>query len=101
MGDGVFCSVDPCPVSCCDIRGDINHDGSAEPDIVDLIYLVRYMFQGGPLPLCDEPHSPECPEHYFPETDINGDGSCAPDITDLIYLVTYMFQDGPPLIPCP
>jgi hypothetical protein len=101
MGDGVYCSADPCPISCCDIRGDINHDGTTEPDIVDLIYLVRYMFQGGPLPLCDEPYSPECPEHYFPETDVNNDGSCAPDITDLIYLVTYMFQDGPALIPCP
>jgi hypothetical protein len=86
---------------CCEKRGDINHDGTTEPDIADLIYLVSYMFQNGPLPLCDEPYSPECPEHYFPETDVNNDGSCAPDIIDLVYLVNYMFQDGPPLIPCP
>jgi hypothetical protein len=27
---------------------DINGDGLFEPDIADLIYLVTYMFQGGP-----------------------------------------------------
>jgi hypothetical protein len=87
--------------TCCIIRGDINHMGEPEPDITDLIYLVTYMFQEGPLPQCDEPYSPECLEHYFPEADVNGDGSCTPNITDLIYLVTYMFQKGPPLVPCP
>ncbi len=86
---------------CCQSRGDINHDGQEQPDIADLIYMVTYMFQEGPEPPCDEPRSPECPEHYFAETDVNGDGSCSPDIADLIYLVTYMFQEGPPLVPCP
>ncbi len=63
------------------ICADVNHDGTG-PDIVDLVYLVTYMFQGGPLPpwLC--------------ECDVNGDGT-GPDIVDLVYLVTYMFQGGP------
>jgi hypothetical protein len=74
---------------CCMIRGDINHGGELEPDIVDLILMVTYMFQDGPEPLC------------MSESDINGDGTEAPDIVDLIYLVTYMFQDGPALVPCP
>jgi photosystem II stability/assembly factor-like uncharacterized protein len=89
------------PCGCCEIRGDVNHDGTSEPDIVDLIYLVTYMFQHGPEPLCSEPYSPACSDHYFAETDVNGDGSCTPDIIDLVYLVTYMFQDGPALVPCP
>ncbi len=86
---------------CCDNRADINHDGQADPDIADLIYMVSYMFQEGPEPPCDEPYSPECPDHYFAEADVNGDGTCSPDIADLIYLVTFMFQEGPVVVPCP
>ncbi|MEA3297517.1 MAG: lectin like domain-containing protein [candidate division Zixibacteria bacterium] len=63
------------------ICGDIDGNGS-EPDIVDLIYLVNYMFQSGPLPPVME------------ATDVDGSGS-GPDIADLIYLVNYMFQEGP------
>ncbi len=91
--------VNDTPASCCRLRGDVNHDGS-DPDIADLIYMVSYMFQGGPVPPCNEPYLPECPTEYYPEADINGDGSCTPDIADLIYLVTYMFQDGPIPPPC-
>jgi hypothetical protein len=73
--------------SCCQLRGDIDHNGIG-PDIVDLIYLVTFMFQNGPEAPCME------------ETDIDGNGTLVPDISDLIYLVTYMFQGGPDLIPC-
>jgi outer membrane protein assembly factor BamB len=63
------------------VCADINASGSG-PDISDLVYLVSYMFQGGPAPL-------------FPQaTDVNGSGF-GPDIADLVYLVTYMFQSGP------
>ena len=85
---------------CCVFRGDVNHDGTAVPDIADLVYLVTYMFQDGPTPICDEPGASGCPEHYYAETDVNGDGTCIPDIADLVYLVTFMFQDGPALVPC-
>jgi len=74
--------------SCCRIRGDIDHSGSG-PDIADLVYLVAYMFNGGPPPPCME------------EADINGDGLAVPDISDLVYLVAYMFQGGPAPVPCP
>jgi len=73
---------------CCVIRGDIDHNGSG-PDIADLVYLVAFMFNGGPPPPCME------------EADVNGDGSAVPDIADLVYLVAYMFQGGPPPVPCP
>jgi V8-like Glu-specific endopeptidase len=66
--------------------GDVDNDGVG-PDIVDLIYLVMFMFQGGPPP----------PD--FNAVDVNGD-SVGPDIVDLIYLVTFMFQGGPDL-QCP
>jgi hypothetical protein len=93
---------DSCEVTgCCVIRGDIDHNGDLQPDIVDLIHLVTYMFQGGPGPLCDEPFTPECPRNYFAEADVNGDYACNPDIIDLVYLVMYMFQGGPALVPCP
>jgi|GEM_PF-1167555 len=76
------------PTSCCVIMGDIDNNG-AGPDIADLVYLVAYMFNGGPPPPC------------MAATDVNGDGSPVPDIADLVYLVAYMFQGGPPPVPCP
>lgn len=72
---------------CCYVRGDINHNGTG-PDIADLVYLVNYMFNGGPQPWCLE------------ETDVNGDAT-GPDIADLVHLVNYMFNGGPPPVPCP
>ena len=74
---------------CCTNRGDIDNNGTEEPDIADLIYMVTYMFQEGPPPAC------------MLAIDINGDELPDPDIADLMYLVTFMFQDGPPPAPCP
>jgi hypothetical protein len=73
---------------CCVMKGDINYDGSG-PMIDDLIYLVTYMFQDGPVLPCMD----HADVDYVP-TEI-------PDIADLIYLVQYMFQDGPDFSPCP
>ncbi len=67
------------PIFLC---ADINGDGTG-PDISDLVYLVSYMFAGGPPP-------------PFPvATDVDGSGF-GPDISDLVYLVGYMFSGGPP-----
>jgi immune inhibitor A len=63
--------------------GDADGSGTG-PDIVDLIYLVTYMFQGGPPPV------------DMNTVDVDGNG-VGPDIVDLVYLVTYMFQHGPAL----
>jgi hypothetical protein len=60
--------------------GDI--DGSAEgPDIGDLVYLVDYMFNGGPPP----------PDMAA----ANIDGEPGINISDLVYLVDFMFNGGP------
>lgn len=72
----------PGPVVC----GDVDDSGSG-PDIADLVYLVTYMFDGGPAPA------------EFAACDVDGN-STAPDIADLVYLVSYMFQEGPDLA-CP
>lgn len=63
---------------------DVNGDGIG-PDISDLVYLVTYMFGGGPSPV---------PIELSADVDCDLDV----DISDLVYLVTYMFGGGPP--PC-
>ncbi|MFH1688321.1 MAG: M6 family metalloprotease domain-containing protein [bacterium] len=63
--------------------GDANGDAIG-PDIADLVYLVNYMFNGGPTP------------PNLNAVDVNGDGM-GPDIADLVYLVNYMFNGGPAL----
>jgi len=64
------------------VAGDANGDGFF--NLVDLIYLVEYLFQGG-LP----PTPPQI-------GDVNCDGKYT--VGDLIYLINYLFKFGPP--PC-
>ncbi|MDH4035725.1 MAG: dockerin type I repeat-containing protein, partial [candidate division Zixibacteria bacterium] len=67
------------------VSGDVNSDGLV--DIADLVYMVSFLFTGGPPPPFDL------------AADL--DGSCTVDIADLVYLVDYMFSGGPePLAPC-
>ena len=64
-------------------------DGSNGIDIADLVYLVDYMFTGGPPP---------------PISILSADLDCnlGVDIADLVYLVDYMFTGGPePCDHCP
>lgn len=75
-GDGIG---DVCDPVCCAVRGDIDHSGAI--DISDLVYLVDWMFNGGPESPC--------------EGEANIDGEASIDIADLVYLVDYMFNDGP------
>ncbi|MDH4035742.1 MAG: hypothetical protein OEV80_18265, partial [candidate division Zixibacteria bacterium] len=73
--------------SCCmtPIRGNVDYDPGDIIDISDLVYLVDYMFTGGPAPPC------------FEEADMDCSGGII-DIADLVYLVDYMFNGGP--APC-
>ncbi len=64
------------------VVGDLNFDCFI--DIADLVYMVDFMFQGGPEP------------QNYNSFDVNGDGKF--DIADLVYLVEYMFNSGPPPI---
>jgi len=86
-GDYTNCFPDPC-LTCCNsdgIRGDANNDMAV--NVVDLGYLVDYLFFLGPAPPCLE------------EGDINGDGAI--NVADLGHLVDYLFFAGPPPAPCP
>ena len=76
---------------CCipPMRGDVDYDGAELIDISDLLYLIDFMFQSGPAPVC------------FEEADIDASGSEPLDISDLIYLIDYMFRDGPEPPACP
>ena len=62
------------------IRGDANADGLI--NIADAVYLLNYLFTGGPAP---EP---------LAAGDANCDGKV--DIADVVYLVNYLFLGGPP-----
>lgn len=84
------------PPCCVGIRGNIDGDPSDAIDIADQVYLIDYMFTGGPPPPCWE------------EGNIDGsgpvgaeDGPSDIDISDLVYLVDYMFTGGLEPPPCP
>ena len=57
-------------------------------DVADLVYLVDYMFNGGPIYEC------------FEEADIDASGVEPIDVADLVYLVDYMFSGGPAPAAC-
>lgn len=61
------------------LPGDANASGAL--DIDDIIYLIGYIFQGGPAPNPIE----------------TGDNNCsdAVDVDDIVYLIAYIFQGGP------
>jgi hypothetical protein len=83
--------------TCCiePIRGDIDYNGAAIIDIADLVYLVDYMFTGGPAPVCWAEANVNCSDGV----PVNGiDGPEDVDISDLVYMVDYMFNQGP--TPC-
>jgi hypothetical protein len=62
------------------ICGDCNGDSSV--NVSDVVYLINYLFLGGPEP------SPLQ----------SGDVNCSSkiDITDVVYLINYLFISGPP-----
>ncbi|MDH3892805.1 MAG: hypothetical protein OEV49_17215 [candidate division Zixibacteria bacterium] len=83
--------------SCCvgPIRGNVDNDQDDLIDITDVVYLVDYMFQGGPAPLC------------LKEADIDGSTTLDPSgetpeiaIGDLIHLVDFLFAGGRLPVPC-
>ncbi len=63
-------------------RGDANGDGKTT--VSDVVFLVNYLFKGGPVPVPLE----------------SGDANCDTKVTvsDVVYLVNYLFKGGPP--PC-
>lgn len=60
-------------------RGDANGDGVI--DVGDVVYLINYLFKGGPAP---DP---------LEAGDANFDGVV--DVGDVVYLINYLFKNGP------
>ncbi|MDO8509160.1 MAG: dockerin type I repeat-containing protein [Nanoarchaeota archaeon] len=58
------------------IRGDANEDSKV--DLSDAVYILGYLFQGQPSPLCQD------------VADTNDDGKM--DLTDAIFLLNYLFK---------
>ncbi len=67
---------------CSYVAGDANGDGAV--DISDAVFLIQFIFAGGPTP---DPMN-------------SGDANCdgAVDISDVVYLIQYIFSGGP--APC-
>jgi hypothetical protein len=65
--------------TCCDQPGDANDNGAV--NIIDITYLIAYLYQGGPPPPC------------MYEGDANGD--CTINILDISYLISYLYMGGP------
>jgi hypothetical protein len=57
-----------------------NSDASGEVDVDDVVYLIAYIFSGGPEPIPYE----------------SGDADCSDgvDIDDVVYLIAYIFSGG-------
>jgi hypothetical protein len=65
---------------CQALRGDVN--GDSVIDVGDAVYILNYLFKGGPPPL------------PVASGDTNCDGIV--DIGDAVYLLNYLFKGGPP-----
>ena len=72
-------------VSVPPLSGDANKDGSV--NIGDAVYIVNYVFKGGPMPVIPE------------WGDANAD--CAVNVGDAVYIINYLFKGGPaPIVGC-
>ncbi|MEE8404903.1 MAG: hypothetical protein V3S17_05895, partial [candidate division Zixibacteria bacterium] len=71
---------------CVGIRGDIDGDGN-DNSFFDLVYLIDYIFRGGPAPPCPI------------EADLNFDGRSATAL-DLVYIIDDIFRGAPSPGPC-
>jgi len=61
------------------VFGDANGDGTV--NVTDVVYLINYLFVGGP------------PPHPLANGDPNSD--CVINVTDIVYLINYLFAGGP------
>ncbi|UCB53030.1 MAG: dockerin type I repeat-containing protein, partial [Candidatus Zixiibacteriota bacterium] len=65
------------PAACGDVQGDF------VVNVGDVVYLVTYLYKGGPAPYCPTARG-----------DVNNDGVI--NVGDVVYLVTYLYKGGPP-----
>jgi hypothetical protein len=80
MGDAIVRASISCQAY---VSSDVNGDNSV--NVSDAVYLINYVFTGGPEPL---------------PVLMNGDANCDDrvNVSDAVYLINYVFTGGPP--PC-
>jgi hypothetical protein len=85
-GDGIgdACEENPC--------GEYYYAGDANGDlglnVGDAVYLINYIFKGGPQPV------------PFPLYSGAASGSCQCDVGDPVWIISYVFKGGPPPVDC-
>jgi hypothetical protein len=62
------------------VAGDAN--GDLEVNVGDVVYLVSYLYKGGPAPFPLEAGDANCDDIL--------------DVGDVVYLVSYLYKGGPP-----
>ena len=76
----IFTEVEYCVhISPWDYRGDVNGDGIV--DVGDVVYLISYLYRGGPPP---DPMN---------MGDVNCDGIV--NLGDVVFLISYLYKSGP------
>lgn len=70
---------------CGNVNGSPQPNPASRIDIIDIVYLINYIYNNGPLPI------PLC------AGDVNGDGEIDDD--DINYLVDFVFRMGPAPVP--
>jgi len=70
---------DACDEFCCDTAGDADFNGNV--NILDITYLVRYLYGGGSSPSC----------YYQGDPDANQ----LVNLLDITYLISHLYKDGP------
>jgi PKD repeat protein len=63
-----------------DLRGDADNSGGH--DMLDILFLVNYLYKGGPEPVT------------LRAGDANADGNV--NMLDILYLIAYLYKGGPP-----
>jgi len=81
------CTDIPTSSCCANLRGNVNGDPKDAVNVIDLVFLVQYLFAGGASLPCKE------------EADMVINNSV--NVVDLTFLVRYLFSGGAPPPPCP
>lgn len=77
-------------LTCCSgIRGNIDGDTNETINLLDVTYLINFLYKYGPEPDC------------IYEADVNGSGIDTINILDVTFLIAYLYRDGPAPVECP
>jgi len=73
---------------CVGLRGNADNTVEQETNVADVVFLVDFLFRGGP--------APDCPM----EADVDNTDGPGSNVADIVYLVDFLFRGGPAPLPC-